>query len=304
MAAARAVDVLDYLAAHPLEAFSLSELARALGVSMASELSVLRALEDAGYVHRHPRHKTYSLGPALVAVGRAALARHPAVEDARAEMRGLAERCDAECVGSVVVGDEIVIVGVVGRPRRDGADVRVGQRVPLVPPLGPVFLAWSGADDVERWLGALGSGAGEQERARYREALDVVRRRGFSVGLDSGAREESGRALVELVGAPTDERLRGRVLDLIGAMRNDYIALALADQEEVAVSNIAAPVFGPRGEVVLALTLQGFAQPMTGRSISSVADRLLSSVMSLTRSSGGRAPDTFRSDAPGSVVPG
>lgn len=294
LAAARAVDVLDFLAAHPLDAFSLSEIARALDVSMASELAVLRALAEAGYVHRHPRHKTYSLGPALVAVGRAALARHPVAEDARAEMRTLAERCDAECVASLVVGEEIVIVGAVGRPRREGADVRVGQRVPLVPPLGPVFLAWSEVEDVERWLRALGPGAGEAERARYRDALDVVRRRGFSVGLESGARAESGRALVELVGAPTDERLRGRVLDLIGAMRNDYIALDLADREEVPVSNMAAPVFGERGEVVLALTLQGFAESMTGRAIAAVADRLLSSVLSLTRASGGRAPAAFR----------
>lgn len=293
LAAARAVDVLDFLAAHPLDAFSLSEISRALGVNLASELSVLRALVDAGYVHRHPRHKTYTLGPALVAVGRAALVRHPVAEDARAEMRTLAERCDAECVASLVVGDEIVIVGAVGRPRREGADVRVGQRVPLVPPLGPVFLAWSEAEDVERWLDALGPGAGPHERARYREALDVVRRRGFSVGLESGARVESGRALVELVGAPTDERLRGRVLDLIGALRNDYIALDLGDREEVAVSNMAAPVFGDRGQVVLALTLQGFAAPMTGRAISAVADRLLSSVITLTRASRGRAPEAF-----------
>src|ERR1039458_5209422 len=67
LAAARAVEVLNFLASHPGESFTLSELSRHLNLNMASGLSVLKALTDAGYVHRHDSHKTYSLGPALVA---------------------------------------------------------------------------------------------------------------------------------------------------------------------------------------------------------------------------------------------
>ena len=135
LAAARAVEVLNFLASHPGESFTLSELSRHLNLNMASGLSVLKALTDAGYVHRHHSHKTYSLGPALVAVGYAALARYQVIEIAIEEMRRLAADCDTECVASVVVGDEIVIVGASGRPRLEGADVRVGQRVPMIPPL-------------------------------------------------------------------------------------------------------------------------------------------------------------------------
>ena len=152
LAAARAVEVLNFLASHPGESFTLSELSRHLNLNMASGLSVLKALTDAGYVHRHHSHKTYSLGPALVAVGYAALARYQVIEIAVEEMRRLAADCDTECVASVVVGDEIVIVGASGRPRLEGADVRVGQRVPMIPPLGPIFLAWGEPAQVERWL--------------------------------------------------------------------------------------------------------------------------------------------------------
>jgi len=120
LAAARSVEILNFLASHPGESFTLSELSRHLNLNMASGLSVLKALTDAGYVHRHHSHKTYSLGPALVAVGYAALARYQVIEIALEEMRRLAAECDTECVASVVVGDEIVIVGASGRPRAGG----------------------------------------------------------------------------------------------------------------------------------------------------------------------------------------
>jgi DNA-binding IclR family transcriptional regulator len=293
LAAARAVEVLNFLASHPGESFTLSELSRHLNLNMASGLSVLKALTDAGYVHRHHSHKTYSLGPALVAVGYAALARYQVIDIAVEEMRRLAADCDTECVASVVVGDEIVIVGASGRPRLEGADVRVGQRVPIIPPIGPIFLAWGESPRVERWLDALGPGAEESERELYRGAVATVRRRGFSVGLESGARAQSGRALIDLVNSPRDERLRGRALSLIAAMRHDYLVIDLESTAPLLISNLAAPVFGVDGEVVLALTLQGFAEPMNGPEISAVADRLLSSTLHVTRESGGHAPPDF-----------
>ena len=293
LAAVRAVQVLNYLAAHPDESFTLSELSKGIGVNLASCLSVLTALTDAGYVHRHPRHKTYTLGPALVAVGHASLARYPVIDLADDEMRRLAAEFDVECVASVVVGREIVIVGVLGRPRREVADVRVGQRVPMIPPLGHVFLAWAGDEPVARWLDALGPDAQELDRRHYRAALETVRRRGFSVGAESAARERSGRVLLDLVAAPGDDRLRGRALDLIAAMRHDYDAVDLDSDAAQLISNVAAPVFGPDGEVVLALTLQGFGRPMAGGEIQAMAEHLRASALHLTRKSGGHVPADF-----------
>jgi DNA-binding IclR family transcriptional regulator len=293
LAAARAIAVLNFLASHPDESFTLSELSRGLDLNMASGLSILKALTDAGYVHRHHSHKTYSLGPALVAVGFAALARYRVIDIAPDEMRRLAAECGAECVASVVVGEDIVIVALAGRPQLEGADVRVGQRVPMIPPLGPIFLAWGDEQRVDRWLDNLGPEDDEAERQHNRQALDKVRERGFSVGLESGARARSGRALMQLVEDPRDDRLRGQARSLIAAMRHDYQAVDIDSTDKVLVSNMAAPVFGSDGEVVMALTLQGFAQPMTGAEIRAVADQLLSTTRHLTRESGGHAPDGY-----------
>jgi DNA-binding IclR family transcriptional regulator len=302
LAATRAVQVLNFLTARPTESFTLSEIARGIGCNPASTLAVLQSLVDGDYLHRHPSHKTYSLGPAVVAVGDAALARHRVIDVARAEMRVLADECSCECVASVVVAGQIVVVALAGRPRARGADVRVGQRVPMIPPLGPVFIAWSPDDAVGRWLDALGPADGEEERAHYRAALASVAERGFSVGLESGARARVGQLLAERAGlagggAPDDPQ----VASLIAALRHDYevVDLDLAGAGTHRISNIAAPVFGPGGDVVLALTLHGFGTVMDGPAIRRTADRLLSTTALVTRRTGGRTPRRDRLAATG-----
>ncbi|MHB1582674.1 MAG: helix-turn-helix domain-containing protein [Acidimicrobiales bacterium] len=305
LAATRAVQVLNFLTARPTESFTLSEIARGIGCNPASTLAVLQSLVDGDYLHRHPSHKTYSLGPAVVAVGDAALARHRVIDVARAEMPPLADECSCECVASVVVADQIVVVALAGRPRARGADVRVGQRVPMIPPLGPVFIAWSPDEAVDRWLDALGPGDGPAERAHYRATLASVAERGFSVGLESGARATVGRVLAERAGlAGSGGPDEPQVASLIAALRHDYEVLDLdldlagaADAHRI--SNIAAPVFGPGGDVVLALTLHGFGTVMDGSAIRRTADRLLSTTALVTRRTGGHAPGRHRLPAAG-----
>jgi len=299
LAATRAVQVLNFLTARPTESFTLSEIARGIACNPASTLAVLQSLVDGDYLHRHPSHKTYSLGPAVVAVGDAALARHRVIDVARAEMPSLADECSCECVASVVVADQIVVVALAGRPRARGADVRVGQRVPMIPPLGPVFIAWSPDDVVTRWLDALGPDDGDDERAHYRAALASVAERGFSVGLESGARARVGAVLAERAGLAGGGNPDPQVASLIAALRHDYEVLALDVTGAHRISNIAAPVFGPDGEVVLALTLHGFGAVLDERSIRRCADRLVSTTALVTRRTGGRPPRGHRVPAAG-----
>ncbi|MDJ0107875.1 helix-turn-helix domain-containing protein, partial [Rhodococcus erythropolis] len=68
----RVVQVLDYLVGRPDQRFGLSELARALEISKPTCLGILTALADRGYLTRDEVSKTYGLGPALIAAGRAA----------------------------------------------------------------------------------------------------------------------------------------------------------------------------------------------------------------------------------------
>ena len=140
----RAVAVLNHLAAAPRQRFTLSELARDLDLNKATAHALLATLVDVGYLVRHDDDKSYALGPALIALGNAALASSPAATLAQEPMDRLAQELDLSVVASAAIGGEIVILASAGTPRPLGINVQPGLRMPLVPPLGTVFVAWSG----------------------------------------------------------------------------------------------------------------------------------------------------------------
>ena len=170
LSATRAVAVLNFLAAHAAEVFTLSDLAARLGINLASTHAVLAVLTDAGYLARHPRRRTFTLGPAVVALGTAALERHAAIEHAAQEARRLSEELGLEVAVTAPAGDDIVFLARVGEHRPRDIGVQVGQRVPLVPPVGSVFVAWG---DAESWL------AHADNRPGMEEVLADVRSRGL-----------------------------------------------------------------------------------------------------------------------------
>ncbi len=290
LSASRSIEILNFLAAHPGRSFTLSELSKSLDINMASTLSVLQALVDAGYLIRHPRHKTYSLGPALVAVGHSALAQHQVIDAAREEMRVLASESGTECIASVVVGDEIVIVATVGRPRASAADIRVGQRLPFNPPLGRVFIAWSGTEEEDSWLSRYGRQPSAAELMHLQQALASVRERGYSIGLDTEPRVRLGRALEVLADTPADEQIKHSLPGLVAGLRGDYELIETDPSRRYRVSSIAAPVFGESGEVVLALTLNGFDEPLDGAEVTAQASRLRATARMVTKATHGAVP--------------
>ena len=147
-------------AVHPLASSSAAPASASARPTPCSPCST-----DAGYVTRDPSTLAYSLGPALVVAGRRrprAAARH---------RRGRVRRSSAPSPRELGL-ETVVSARTVGRdhlrrprrrPRPHGPQLREGERVPLVPPLGGVFMAWAPPDDVEAWLAR---GPGDDRRAR------------------------------------------------------------------------------------------------------------------------------------------
>ena len=278
----RVVAILDFLGAHPDDTYSLSDLCRHTGVTKATAHSVLSTLVDAGYLLRHPVEKTYGLGPALVALGSAAAANRMRVVDfARPEMERLAAETGALVVASAVMGDEIVFLAKEGEPEPFSVSVEVGQRLPLVPPLGTVFLAWSDADEIDRWLRKLGPDAPERKLRKYRSAVEAVRERGYSIGLDLDAPVRLGAAL------EGDRRARAKLFEELS--HGEYQLLELERAASYRLSHIAAPVFGPDGGVVLSLNLLGFGSRLPADRVPELADQLVAAALTVTKSIHGRA---------------
>ncbi|MFA5883937.1 MAG: helix-turn-helix domain-containing protein [Acidimicrobiia bacterium] len=290
LAATRAVEVLDFLAAHPTEAFSLSEIARRLDVNLASTHAVLNALAAAGYLTRHPRHRTFTLGPGVIAAGSAALVAHPAIDAARDEARVLAEATGLQATVTAVAGDAVVFVASAGRQQPHGVDVRVGQRVPLVPPLGSVYYAWAPPDEVDAWLGR--AVLTRAERDALGAVLVAVRSRGCSIGLDAPARHDLEAAIVHRSDEPTAPGVRDEIATSIARLAaTEYHVRDLDARRRYDLSLLAAPVFDLEGRVPLAITLVGFAPGLRASEVDALVEQVRGAGIVATKLSRGRVPD-------------
>src|SRR6185369_17778658 len=107
----RTVRLLKFLASHPKERFSLSDIARSLEFNKATCHAMLTELVDEGMLIRHPADKTYMLGPALVNLGTAAaLDANEALDIARVELVAIHEELSVSCVATSLVGREVVVM--------------------------------------------------------------------------------------------------------------------------------------------------------------------------------------------------
>jgi DNA-binding IclR family transcriptional regulator len=267
LAATRALAILNFLAAHPADEFTLSDLATELDVNVSSAHAVLGVLAEEGYVVRDARLRTYSLGPSVVALGSGALERHPAVDHARDEARRLSEKLGLGVAVTALAGDDIVFLARVGEHRAREVAVHVGQRIPLAPPIGAVFMAWL---DPEPWL------ARAADRGAMETVLDDVRARGWAVALETDAHRSSGGSVTELLKELDQEQYQ--VVGPLDAERTYDVVM------------IAAPVFGPRRESLVAITLLGLDPGLTAEQIAEYGARVRDAGLVATRRSGGRAP--------------
>ncbi len=282
----RVVTVIDFLVSRPGESFGLSELARALGMSKATAHGVCMALTESGWLLRHPVDKTYTLGPALIAAGHAAGARQlDLVDHARPVMEELAAHLAAQVVASSTVGDEMVLLATAGRPGPMWLAFTVGQRVPLAPPLGTVFLAWAGPDAVESWLDRLGPSATTQDKERLRSALAAIRARGYALNLEAVANVKLSRAL-----SGRDSRRRALAVAVEDFAHEEYLLQELEEGATYRLSQISAPVFGSDGAVALALTVVGLPEKLSGEEIPRFGDALVHAARRVTESIHGSAP--------------
>lgn len=297
----RTVTLITFLSRHPGRSFGLSELARQLDMNKATAHAMLATLTDSGWLLRDAEAKTYRLGPALVAVGDAAAGadRH-ALELARPHMLRLSDELGVQVVASTVLGEDIVVLAVEGHAATsDALASRPGSRIPLSPPLGTVFVAWSDAGDVERWLRRLSPHLDDHRLGLYRDAIKMIRRRGYTVALNDD-RNGLSRALSAFADGYGDAEVRTAVERVIQAMsaEKDYLLVDLDGIESHQLSLISAPVFDSTGRVCLAVSLTGFPSRLRAQQVSPYGRRLTEVTTAITRHIGGRPPDEAGADLP------
>src|SRR5579862_1078201 len=174
----RGGEVLHHLAAHPTRAFTVAELARAVGVPRATCTSLLLGLAHQGFVRRDPELR-YGLGPACIVVGDAARAATPGLRAAAVHAEAFARAHASVVAVTMRDGDETRVAHVFDFGPPFGICVRAGEAIRLVPPFGASFVAWDDEARIQAWLARAEPPLTNAETRRYRAALDAVRRRGY-----------------------------------------------------------------------------------------------------------------------------
>ncbi|HEY6622500.1 MAG TPA: helix-turn-helix domain-containing protein, partial [Acidimicrobiales bacterium] len=176
----RVIAVLDALAARPDDRLSLSDIARASGAAPATCLGILNELARAHYVVRRA-NKSYSLGPAVVGLGRAASQGSALVELVRPHLVRLSTAQQLPCTFSAVLGEDIVVLDSTEVPGGPAGVPGVGQRYAFVPPSGVAFVAWHDDAVVDEWLRKPPFGSGHVDRDRIWRAIEFCRAHGYMV---------------------------------------------------------------------------------------------------------------------------
>jgi len=268
----RIVTVINLLAAHPEEGFTLSEIARRLGVGKATCSPMLVALTSAGFLVRHPTRKTYRLGPALITAGQAAAAGFPALEIARPVLVDLSNELGVVAMAVARAGDQLQLVDLAWDHRRHTPTLRVGQELPFRAPWGSVFVATAGSPGtaVDGWLARAGITGADADA--YREALAHTAARGYAVELQASSGGQV-RALAEALATAVSERDREQLVDRLLAEvtdREQPLLAAVADDRTYTVGAIDAAVVDLDGMPILALSASAFGTPLARQQIEHV----------------------------------
>lgn len=284
LSASRSVDVLDFLARFPGRAFNLSEIARATDINLASCHAVLSALVARGYLTYSANGRVYTLGPALVALGEAALTSQPLIARAKQAAERLSIEFGAPVLASTVIHEEIVGVVSVADASGRSPGLRVGQRLPLVPPIGAPFLAWAPEPVIEAWIARSAAAKKPGAAEEWRHTVALTRQRGFQVTLGSRDAPHIANMMADMATDRRTQEYRANLTRLF-----DTLNLHMPQPETIEpdqlydVVLIAAPIFNESGAAVLNLCFGGFADRLTGAEVIRYADQLLRSCLEIMR---------------------
>lgn len=287
----RVIAVTEFLASRPGEPATVAELVRHLGLTRATCHAVLAALVRAGWVIRDPVDRTFTPGPALIALGRSAETGVPAARAADRELAALVHELGMSASVAYPSGEHIVVGGYrAAATAEEPEGVRVGQRIPFAPPFGPGLVAWGTEDDVAEWLArAPQPDAGRADL--FARVLASVRARGYTIESRTPASVRLRSLLVELDSlSPRQRPAVAELLYEIGAI--DYLADDLKEGRTYPTGVMSAPAFTADGRAALNISVYVWAD-LDPAAIRAVGDRLLLAARTVTKELRGTPPAGF-----------
>ncbi|CAN5583464.1 helix-turn-helix domain-containing protein [soil metagenome] len=273
---------------------TMTEIAKHLDINQASCVHMLAALTTAGFLFREPSDRRYHLGPALVLPGRVAASRYPELATARTEMEALSRAFGRPCFAFSREGDHARLMHYTWDQGGPTPGIRLGDTVPMVPPLGAMFFAWEGATEITRWL-ALDRTMDRARSDRYRKQLVVLRRRGYVVEAQPSPRSTSQDDLSRTFDdRPSPQRDGELYRLLVDHGENEHVLTDIDPATDYLIHAIGAPIFDRNEAVDMSFTMIGFFEPISGKEIQRIAAAVRAAADRTTTALGGVMPSSLR----------
>jgi len=287
----RVLDILNFLGAHPTETFTLAEIARNVGLSNGSAHRILTTMADARFLSRNERHKTYSLGIAMIALGNAAVEKHRGIEIARREMANLTSELNALCTITAIADGELLMLAREGTPQSHKGLNQIGERQPMVPPVGLCHMAWSGEKAIAAYIDKASAYMSEAMREHLLSAFPLIRQRGFSISAYGSTMRKLRQIMILPIGQIRDDAYWASVLEVTGQLSANELQLFNINEAIFeGISYISAPIFSPEGQVVFELVLNGMPTNLSAQEIEHYIEKLHTTAAIITSETHGRPP--------------
>jgi len=257
----RIVAVLNFFADHPGQAFTLTDLIRALKLSRATCHGVLAGLVESGYLYR-TTDKSYVLGPALLYVGEVAKEHFSPLQVAKPEMRALADEFDAVCSAAFREQHDVVVRERAAAVSHLGYSTPRGKRLPLLPQFAAPFFMGSTAAEVKAWIGKFDPPCSKELVDVFYRGIEFVRDNGFLFS-------------VRRVGAEQEVPSSKWLSDLTSESMPLVATFEIKARAIYNLGFVIAPVPDANGKVAFVIGLQGFQEKYTGAEIQRIGKRVV-----------------------------
>lgn len=219
-------------------------------------------------------------------------------EVARPQAEALAQALRCEVSVLVAINDNELTTAVSAIGGMIDMEEALGERVPLIPPIGEGYVAFQREEVRESWI-AKSSPADPGLHDMYRRRLDAVRARGYAMSSLSDdapySYQDLREAIQEYGGGPLTPARDREVLGILNQAGAFFAPVEIAPTGRYDLGSIVVPVFGPDDALAMCLRVRQVPAGMSGKVVSqwvellqAAAAEVRDALLAATGASGGQ----------------
>lgn len=218
-------------------------------------------------------------------------------ETARPQIERLARTFACESAVLVAVNDHELTTAASAYGGSAEVQEPLGERIPLMPPLGEAYVAWLGEEQQKEWLKRAASQEPEVIE-KYVQRLADVRARGYSFSrtrVDDALEYADLRAAMQEYseGELTPARQRA-VTSVIAEASSFFQSCEVTEDDSYDLGSVVVPVLASDGSVAMCLRLTQLPQGVPGRQVLEWVAALEFAAGSVARELAGHAKDHYQ----------